>query len=48
MPKVRNRAQASESAAISSPDLTNSCAIAFYAAIWTAVAALVAHVFFRY
>jgi hypothetical protein len=34
--------------AYASPDLTNSFAIAFYAAIWTVVAAIVAHTFFRY
>ncbi|MDI7775668.1 hypothetical protein [Asticcacaulis sp. EMRT-3] len=32
----------------SAPDLTNTCAVTFYAAIWLVVAALVSHMFWRY
>jgi hypothetical protein len=48
MLRKQSQAKASGSAACSGPDLTNSLAIAFYAAIWLSVAAMVAHIFFRY
>jgi len=47
MPKAKIHVQAADSAAFESPDLTNTCFITFFSAVWTVVAALVAHAFMR-
>ena len=47
MPHDKKRALRAGPAASIAPDLTNSLAIAFYAAIWTVAAALVTIVFFK-
>lgn len=47
MPKVENHVQVPDPADHQPPDLTNTCFITFFGAIWTVVAALVAHAFMR-